>query len=244
MKKPALSSSDAPASKPVNAPANAPANASGGALRADARRNREGLLTAADAVFAERGADASLDEIAKRAQVGIGTLYRHFPTREALLAAACDARLLTLAQESRAREAALPARDALRRFLEALVRHTSMYRGLAASLKVVLASGSPGCHATTQEGRRLLLRAKRAGEARRDASFADVVCMIAGIALAASQDAAGARRVSRLVEMFVDGLCASQGNGSGSAAEDEEPVSVAAAQRPRSPRRGGGKKRV
>lgn len=187
-------------------------DAPAGGLRADARRNRERLLAAADALFTERGADASVDDIAKRAQVGIGTLYRHFPTREALLAAACDARLLSLADESRAREAALPTRDALHQFLEELVRHASMYRGLAASLKVVLESGSPGCHATTAEGRRLLLRAKRAGEVRSDVSFDDVVCMIAGISLAASQDAAGARRIPRLIEMFVDGMCTSRGD--------------------------------
>jgi AcrR family transcriptional regulator len=76
-------------------------------LRADATRNRERLLVAADAVFLEQGAAASLDDVAKRASVGIGTLYRHFPTREALLGAACDARLLSIAESSRARDTAV-----------------------------------------------------------------------------------------------------------------------------------------
>ena len=175
-------------------------------LRADAKRNRDRLLIAADAAFSERGADVSLDEIAKRAQVGIGTLYRHFPTREALLAATCDARLLLLVEKSRARAATSAGRDAVRRFLEELVLCSCMYRGLAASLKMVLQSGTPGCHATSAEGKRLLASAKQAGEIRRDVSFDDIVCMVAGISLASSQDAKGTRQISRLVDVFVDGL--------------------------------------
>ncbi|MFP4893655.1 TetR/AcrR family transcriptional regulator [Paraburkholderia sp. EG304] len=73
-------------------------------LRADAARNRQRILEAADALFLERGAEASLDDIAKRANVGIGTLYRRFPTRDALLAATSDERLLSLAEASRARD--------------------------------------------------------------------------------------------------------------------------------------------
>lgn len=178
-------------------------------LRADAKRNRDRLLAAADAAFSARGADTSLDDIARQAQVGIGTLYRHFPTREALLAATCDARLLSLAGKSRARATTSPGREALRSFLADLVLCTCVYRGLAAALKIVLESGSAGCHATTAEGRRLLASAKRAGEIRRDVSFDDIVCMVAGIAMAASQDAKGTRRISKLVDMFVDGLSAS-----------------------------------
>lgn len=176
-----------------------------GPLRADAKRNRERLLVAAEAVFLERGADASLDDVAKRAKVGIGTLYRHFPTRDALLGAACDARLLALAERSRGRDADRLPGDSLRRFLEDLVRYATVYRGLAASLGVVLNNGTPGCHATSEEGRRLLLRAQRARAVRRDVSFDDLVC----IATAASLAALGTptrRRVAHLVALFVDGL--------------------------------------
>jgi hypothetical protein len=91
-------------------------------------------------------------------------------------------------------------------FLEELVAHASMYRGLAASLGVVLRSESPGCGATTEEGRRLLERAQKAGEIRDDVDFDDVVCMATAISLAACEDSGGARRVQRLVTMFVDGL--------------------------------------
>ncbi|WP_368671384.1 TetR/AcrR family transcriptional regulator [Corallococcus exiguus] len=76
--------------------------------------------------------------MAKRAEVGIGTLYRHFESREALLAAACDERLLLLAKESRERAESLPALEALRVFLEELVHLAGMYKGLAVSLGIVL----------------------------------------------------------------------------------------------------------
>jgi AcrR family transcriptional regulator len=185
---------------------NPPADAAGGGLRADARRNRDRLLTAADAVFSERGADASLNDVAKRAEVGIGTLYRHFPTREALLGATCDERLLTLAKKSRERSGSLPALEAMKLYLEELVHCAGMYRGLAAALGVVLKSGTEGCHATTAEGQRLLEAAQRSGEVRGDIRLDDVVCMAMAISLSTEQDASGARRIPRLTDMFIDGL--------------------------------------
>ncbi|MBX3200217.1 MAG: TetR/AcrR family transcriptional regulator [Labilithrix sp.] len=173
-------------------------------LRADAKRNRDRLLAAASRAFSERGADASLEDIARRAKVGIGTLYRHFPTRESLLVAACDDRLLTLAEESRS--TVMPPTEMLRRYLEQIVRHASMYRGLAASFGMVLQSGSPGCHATTEEGRRLLEQAQRAGAIRRDVDLDDLLCVATAISIAASEGPIDGRRVTRLVGMFFDGL--------------------------------------
>ncbi|MDB4938767.1 MAG: uidR4 [Labilithrix sp.] len=173
-------------------------------MRSDVQRNRALLLEAAASVFSERGVDASLEEVARRAKVGIGTLYRHFPTREALLVAACDDRLLALAQQSRD-YAGTPVR-ALARFFERIVDHASMYRGLAESFGMVLQSGSPGCHATTEEGRRLLERAQREGEVKSDISIDDVLAMTAAISIAASQSADDEKRIGRLVQMLVDGL--------------------------------------
>ncbi|RKG67879.1 TetR/AcrR family transcriptional regulator [Corallococcus sp. CA054B] len=187
-------------------PKNPQEDVTGGALRADARRNRERLLAAAHAVFSERGADASLNDVAKRAEVGIGTLYRHFESREALLAATCDERLLLLAKESRERAESLPALEALRVFLEELVHSASMYKGLAASLGIVLKSHTAGCDATTAEGQRLLKAAQREGEVRSDVLLDDVVCMAMAISLAAAEDASGPKRVHRLTGMFFDGL--------------------------------------
>ncbi|RKH58635.1 TetR/AcrR family transcriptional regulator [Corallococcus aberystwythensis] len=178
----------------------------GGALRADARRNRERLLVAAHAVFSERGADASLNDVAKRAEVGIGTLYRHFESREALLAATCDEHLLTLAKKSRERSEALPALEALRLFLTELVHSAGLYKGLAASLGIVLKNHTAGCDATTAEGQRLLEAAQREGEVRSDIRLDDVVCMAMAISLAAAEDASDPKRVPRLTGMFFDGL--------------------------------------
>ena len=175
-------------------------------LRADAQRNRDKLLAAANAVFTECGAAASMEEIARRAKVGIGTLYRHFPTREALLAATFDERLLALAAASRTRAKVASAAASLAIFLEQLVRQSGRYSGLAASWGMVLQSGSPGCHATTEAGKELLARAQADGDIRRDARFDDVVCMATAISLAVSQDPSDVRRSHRLVAMFVDGL--------------------------------------
>jgi AcrR family transcriptional regulator len=148
----------------------------------------------------------SLDDIARQAGVGIGTLYRHFPTREALLAAASDERLFALAQTSRGRDASMGAGAAFRAYLTDLIRNTAMYSGLAASLGIVLRNGSPGCHAALEEGLRLLARAQRARDLRSDVSIEDVVCIATAIALAAAEDARPNTHIERLVTMFVDGI--------------------------------------
>lgn len=170
-------------------------------LRADAARNRASLLAAAHAVFSESGASASMEDVARRAGVGIGTLYRHFPTREALLAAACDERLLAIVRESGG-DAGDPG-DAFTHYLETLVASASLYRGLAASFGVVLHAGTAGCHATTEEGERLLARAQKARRIRRDLVLDDVVCVAIAIALATPGDPA---RVRRLIAVFLDGM--------------------------------------
>lgn len=175
-------------------------------LRADAQRNRERILAAAEEVFLERGAGASLEDVAKRAGVGIGTLYRRFPTREALLAATYSERFLSLAKTSRARDAELDPGSALRAYLEGLVASTNIYRGLAASLGTVLQSGTPGCHATTDEGCRLLRRAQEVGAIRRDVSFDDLVCVVTAISLAVEREDASKSRLAHWVDLFLDGI--------------------------------------
>ncbi|TBU77336.1 TetR/AcrR family transcriptional regulator [Phytopseudomonas daroniae] len=176
-------------------------------LRADAQRNRERILAAAEAVFLEKGAGASLEDVAKRAGVGIGTLYRRFPTREALLAAACSARFVSLAESSRARSAGLDPGAAVRAYLEDLVTDTNIYRNLAASLGTVLQkSGTPGCHAMTEEGQRLLRRAQEAGTIRQDVGFDDLVYVATAISLAAGQDESSKSRTPHLIDLFLNGI--------------------------------------
>ena len=175
-------------------------------LRADAARNRERILAAAEEVFLERGADASLDDIAKRAKVGIGTLYRRFPTREALLAATNDERLMALAEASRGRDDKLDPDASVRAFVKDLVAHASHYRGLAAALGTVLKSGTPGCQASGEEAQRLLLRAQKAGAIRRDVSVEDLVCMVTAISLSIEQGSATKSRIAHLTDLFLDGV--------------------------------------
>ncbi|MHC1479138.1 TetR/AcrR family transcriptional regulator [Frateuria aurantia] len=175
-------------------------------LRADAARNRARILAEAEALFAEKGADASLEELAKRAEVGIGTLYRRFPTREDLLAAMSDARLLALAQDSRARDASHSLQQSLRLFLEELVIHAGHYRGLANSLGAVLRSDTAGCHAGQQEGDRLLQRGRQAGLIRADVSLDDLVCVVMAITLSLEQGGGGRARIRHLADLFLGGI--------------------------------------
>lgn len=178
----------------------------GTGLRADALRNRERILAAAETVFLEQGAGASLEEVARRAGVGIGTLYRRFPSREALLAAAWNARLLAFAQASRAEDDARDPFSTLCAFMEGLVRNTQIWRGLASSLGTVLQSGTPGCMAITEEGRRLLNRGQQAGAFRSDITFDDMVYMVVAVSLAAEQENASTTRIAHLVDLFLNGI--------------------------------------
>lgn len=177
-------------------------------LRADAQRNRDQILTAAEAVFREKGIGVPLDEVAKRAGVGIGTLYRRFPTREELLAAAYNDRFLAFAETSRAREAELDPLSALRAYLEELVKYTNIYRGFSASLGVVLRIGTAGCVATSEAGARLLAHAQNSGAVRSDISFADIVCVVTAISLATERDNSPQARIARLVDVFMKGISA------------------------------------
>lgn len=175
-------------------------------LRADAQRNRERILAAAEDVFLEQGAGASLENVAKRAGVGIGTLYRRFPTRDSLLAATYNDRFLSFAQASRERAAELDPANAVRAYLEELVLHTSVYRGLAASLGTVLQVGTPGCHATSEEGMRLLDHAQKVGAIRSDITFDDLVYIVTAISLAIERDGSPKSRIAHLVGLFLDGI--------------------------------------
>ncbi len=175
-------------------------------MRADAQLNKARILAAAEEVFMERGAGVSLDEVAKRAGVGIATLYRRFPTREDLLAAAYSARFLAFAEASRVRAGALEPLNALRAYLEELVRYSNVYRGFAASLGTVLQIGTPGCRATSEEGSRLLHTAQEAGAVRPDISFNDIVCVATAISLATEHDSSPEARIAHLVSIFIDGI--------------------------------------
>jgi AcrR family transcriptional regulator len=176
-------------------------------LRADAQKNRELILSAAEALFLEKGAGVSLEEVAKRAGVGIGTLYRRFPTREALLAATSNERFLSLAETSRARDPDLPPGEAVRAYLEELAKDTSTYQSLAASIGTVIQCGTPGCDAITAEGHRLLKRGQEAGAIRSDVTYEDFIYVITAISLAIENDGSSKSRIGHLVDVFLHGIC-------------------------------------
>ena len=111
-------------------------------IRADAQRNREKLLTAATAAFADHGTDVSLEQIAKRAGVGIGTLYRHFPTRDALVEAAYRTEVERLTGAAEALLAEHPPDVALAEWMERFVAYAVAKRGMKGALQSVVASRS------------------------------------------------------------------------------------------------------
>lgn len=111
-------------------------------LRSDARRNRESLLAAAAETFAAAGVNASLEEIARRAGVGVGTLYRHFPSRETLVAATYRHEVEQLSDSVGDLQASLAPDAALRAWMDGFVRYTAAKRGMGEALQAVMASDS------------------------------------------------------------------------------------------------------
>jgi AcrR family transcriptional regulator len=110
--------------------------------RADARRNREKLLAAAGELFATMGTDVSLDAVAKRAGVGIGTLYRNFPTRDALVEAAYRAEVEHLCEAAAALLESHPPDVALAEWMDRFVAYAAAKKGMKGALQSVVASGS------------------------------------------------------------------------------------------------------
>ena len=178
-------------------------------LRADAKRNTALLVAAADAEFTARGADVSLEDIARRAGVGIGTLYRNFPTRDDLIARVLYAGTSTIVARGHALlEAASPG-AALAVWLRELVTHVTTYRGLTAALaNSYVATGTElcaNCDAIADAGAALLTRAQRAGEIRPDAEVREVILTAHSAAWIAEQTRdPGA--VERLLGILFDGL--------------------------------------
>jgi AcrR family transcriptional regulator len=183
-------------------------------LRADARRNRERVIAAARVEFLERGSDASLDAISRRAGVGIGTLYRHFPTRHDLLDAVFRDSADVLCARAEELRAELSPRDAFVAWMRASLEHAMSYRGLAAEL-MAGELGDPSSCADTSACQNLRLttedevaRAKAAGVLRDDIEPDDIVRLVNAIALTTEGDADATAVADRLFAFMVDGLLA------------------------------------
>jgi AcrR family transcriptional regulator len=178
-------------------------------LRADAHRNREQLLAAAVAAFSQDGPEVTLEAIARSAGVGIGTLYRHFPSREALVDAAYRSELARLCESVPSLLESRPADQALRAWLELFGEYMTTKRGMTDALRMVVASG--GDPFAESRGRlvaafdTLLAAGAADGTLRADVSAADVLASASGIWLAAGEPAQRAQ-ASRLVDLLIDGL--------------------------------------
>ncbi|MEV4436956.1 helix-turn-helix domain-containing protein [Streptomyces sp. NPDC049585] len=179
-------------------------------MRADARRNYERLLAEARTAFTKHGTDASLEDIARRAGVGIGTLYRHFPNRTALMSAVFQGEVDGLLARSHELLASPEPCRALVAWLRAIVTHASTYRGLSRALMAAQsdkASAMTRCSLPMREaGSALLARAQQAGAISPDVDIVDVMQLTNAIALAVEQSPDDPELADRLLTLTLRGL--------------------------------------
>jgi AcrR family transcriptional regulator len=184
--------------------------------RADAVRNRERVLEAAKAVFSTGGAEASLEAVAEKAGVGIGTLYRHFPTRQALFEAVYRREVEHLADLAEKLRKERDAVEALRHWLRSNVRFVATKKGMSSALALAVDKNSELFSYTSDQLTRaigsLLARAVAAGEVRNDVRPEDVLRALVGMCYMNDQPGWQAS-VLRLVDVFVDGLRTRGGEG-------------------------------
>jgi AcrR family transcriptional regulator len=199
----------------MNKPEEPPVYFSGGLmatarpLRADAQRNRDRLLEVAVRAFSREGPDVTLDAIAKKAGVGIGTLYRHFPTREALIDAAYRNELARLCDSVDDLLHDIPPDKALRAWMDRFVDYMTTKRGMGDALRALIASGgdpfSESRDRLTVAVTILLQAAAAAGTLRPDVEPDDVLVSLSGLSLATA-DPDRRDQAGRLLDLLMDGL--------------------------------------
>lgn len=180
-------------------------------MRADAQRNRDRIVEVAREVFREHGYDASLDEIAKRAGVGAGTLYRHFPTRDALLDAIMQSwvdRVNEATEKVLAFEG--PDRELLVNWFETYASLISLHKGGPA--KITSAMGNPDspivtkCQVLTAASQRVIDRLEADGALRADVDAVQVCQLVGGVATVADNADQPISKVRPLLEVVADGM--------------------------------------
>jgi AcrR family transcriptional regulator len=178
-------------------------------LRADAQRNRGRLLEVAVHAFSQDGPDVPLDAIAKDAGVGIGTLYRHFPTREALVEAAYRNELERLCDAVGGLLSTASPDVATRAWMDLFVDYMTTKRGMADALRAVIASGgnpfAESRNRLTGAITTLLDASAAAGTLRSDIEPGDVLTSLSGVSLAAGEPAQR-DQARRLLDLLMDGL--------------------------------------
>jgi AcrR family transcriptional regulator len=177
--------------------------------RSDARRNREKLLAAAADAFATSGVSSSLEEIARQAGVGVGTLYRHFPSREALVAATYRHEVEQLCDSVEDLKAAMPPDAALRAWMDGFIRYTAAKRGMGEALQAVMASDS-ALYADAYAGLvaaldALIGAAVTAGTIRPDARGEDVLRALGAIWMIRESEQRE-EQAKRVLDLLMDGL--------------------------------------
>ncbi|MGY4688324.1 TetR/AcrR family transcriptional regulator [Salibacterium sp. K-3] len=166
-------------------------------MRADAKKNYEHILAVARVVVTEQGVDASLREIARRAGVGLGTLYRHFPTREALLEALLRSNFDELTTKARNLETASSPDDALVSWLRDVVVFMGNYHGVVDTMMEAKEDRESALHASCVKvraaGTQLLTRAQAEGLARTDMNGDDLFSLTAALAWLSNQPSSAPR---------------------------------------------------
>lgn len=178
-------------------------------LRADAQRNRDRLVEVAVRAFTEGGPDVTLESIAKTAGVGIGTLYRHFPTREALIDAAYRNELAKLVDGVPELLATMPADQALRTWMDHFFDYMTTKKGMGDALKALIASGGNPFNESRERLitaiTTLLDAAIADGKVGADVQTEDLFASLAGIAYMATEPAQR-EQAGRLLDLVMDGL--------------------------------------
>lgn len=179
-------------------------------MRADAQRNRERILETARIVVAEQGTEASLRGIARDAGVGLGTLYRHFPTRDDLLQEVLQSSFDDLTERAGVLAATTSPLEALETWMDELTASTATHQGLAASMvekRMDPASSLyDACNALRGSGADLLRRAQEAGEIRPDIEGADIMSFVAAVAWLCDTDSLEPEKRRRLLRLVMEGL--------------------------------------
>jgi AcrR family transcriptional regulator len=176
--------------------------------RADAQRNRVRILEVAKQVFTRRGAAASMDEIAKRAKIGPGTLYRHFPTRDDLLAAVYFSEVEKLAESQRKFSAELPPIEALRAWLSVFIDYIAAKKIIAPALNAMAGGPSQVYQQTTrvmeEAANALARRAVASGDLRPDVDPMDLLRAIYGVSIVGAADDSS-ERARRFIDVLIQG---------------------------------------
>ncbi len=182
-------------------------------MRADARRNRERILAAAREAFAEYGAETQMDDIARRAAVGVGTLYRHFPTKDALTSELVKVKLAAFAARAREKFEADERpwesfADALREHTDVMAADASQQRMIFAMTKEAMEDVAPTAAELSDAMQRLIDRAQAAGELRSDVVVDDIRVLMCGLGSAMAADAMGVLPYEwrRSLEFMLDGM--------------------------------------